>query len=299
MTRLHRLTIPCPSEHRAGEVVDALEAAFAPHPVAAGHLETSDGAWSAEAYYEEPPAAAAIVALLNTALGATANGLAVTIEEMPERDWVAESQRGLSPVRAGRFYVHGSHDRGTAPAGVLAIEIEAGLAFGTGHHATTAGCLEALDKVLRARRFASPLDLGCGSAVLAIAAAKALATPVLATDIDPVAVAVARANAALNGVAPLVRPLVADALSHPAFAARGPFDLVLANILAAPLEAMATPLARHLAPGGIAILSGLLISQARSVAARYRAAGLHIQGRIYKNEWATLTLVAPGALRQK
>jgi ribosomal protein L11 methyltransferase len=214
-----------------------------------------------------------------------------TLRRVDPDAWTAAPQPELAPVRAGRFFVH---DRRHRPAaGGVSIEIEAGLAFGTGHHATTAGCLMALDRAFKQRRFENGLDLGCGTAILAIAAAKAARAQVVATDIDPVAIAVARENAARNAVLPLVAFERADGLRGPAVAARAPFDLVTANILAGPLLRFAEPLAGLTAPGATVILSGLLTGQAARVAARYTAAGFILQDRLVIDEWATLTLTLP------
>ena len=179
------------------------------------------------------------------------------------------SLEGLKPVRAGRFFVHGAHDRGKRRSGELAIEIEAGLAFGTGHHGTTAGCLEMIEQVVRREHPRNALDLGTGSAVLAIALAKLAHIPVLATDIDPIAIKVAAANARLNHVSALVETLTAPGFHHPIFAARAPFDLIVANILARPLMRLAPDMARHIALGGSIVLSGILERQRNAVIAAY------------------------------
>ena len=162
-------------------------------------------------------------------------GEPVTVEPLPDQDWIRQSQLGLAPVRAGRFFVYGAHDAGTVPPGVIPIRIEAGLAFGTGHHETTALCLDALTQLARVRRFRHILDLGCGTGVLAIAAAKLWRVAITATDIDPVAVAVARDNARINREAPFIRAVTADGLVHPAIRTHAPFELIVANILAGPL----------------------------------------------------------------
>ncbi|MBZ0218725.1 MAG: 50S ribosomal protein L11 methyltransferase [Fimbriimonadaceae bacterium] len=203
-----------------------------------------------------------------------------------------ESLSGLAPVRAGRFFVYGRHDKDKIPAGAIPVEIDASLAFGTGHHGTTEGCLLALDEVLTARRFTDVLDLGCGTALLAIAVAKALGVAVLASDIDPEAVRVARENANLNGVGDLVRCETAAGFDHPVFERNKPFDLILANILAGPLIDMASDMAAHMAPGGIAILSGLLIEQSAQVEASYHANGFRVISRLHRGDWAILTLRA-------
>ena len=208
-----------------------------------------------------------------------------------ETDWVAETLRALSPVRAGRFLVHGSHDRDVPRPGDIALEIDAGLAFGTGHHGTTAGCLLALERVLRRGRPHRMMDVGTGSGVLAIATAKATRQRVLATDIDPVAVRVARENARLNGVGSLVRCATAAGFEAPAFDAFGRADLLLANILAGPLKRLAAPMRRHLAPGATVILSGLLPHQRAALVAHYRLQGLALQRADVLAGWLTLTMV--------
>lgn len=206
--------------------------------------------------------------------------------------WAAAPQPELAPVRAGRFFVH---DRGHRPAvGGISVQIEAGPAFGTGHHATTSGCLVALDRALKRRRFANMLDLGTGTAVLAIAVAKAARARVTASDIDPTAVQVARVNAARNAVLPLVTLRHADGLRDPAIAARAPFDLVTANILLGPLMRFARPLAGLTAPAGTVILSGVMADQAARAAARYLSAGFILQHRLVIKNWATLTFVRRG-----
>ncbi len=214
----------------------------------------------------------------------------VEAEILPEIDWVTKSLEGLKPVRAGRFLVHGSHDRNKIRANDLAIEIEAGLAFGTGHHGTTAGCLEMIERVARRERPRNALDLGAGSAVLAIGLAKLARIPVLATDIDAVAVEVARENIRANGVASFVDAVTATGFSHRAIAARAPYDLIVANILARPLMNLAPDMARHLAPGGSLILSGILTRQRRAVIAAY--AGQHFRHvrTLVKGEWVTIHL---------
>ncbi|MBB3999314.1 50S ribosomal protein L11 methyltransferase [Aureimonas pseudogalii] len=211
-------------------------------------------------------------------------------EDLPEIDWMAQVLADLKPVRAGRFLVHGAHDRDRVRSNDLAIEIEAGQAFGTGHHGTTAGCLSMIETVIRRRRPAVALDLGTGSAVLAIAIAKLARVPVLATDIDPVAVAVARENVRANQVHDFVTLATATGFSAPAFRDFAPFDLVVANILAGPLMRLAPVLARHLAPAGDVILSGILARQRNGVLAAYRQQGLFHHQTLRRDEWVTLHL---------
>lgn len=257
-----------------------------------------DGSGTAPAicYLAERPDEAGVGALL--AAAAAAGGTPVpefTIAALPALDWVSESQRALPPVRAGRFYLYGAHVRDPAPVSSIPIRVEAGAAFGTGRHESTAGCLIALSGLARMRRFHSMLDMGCGSGVLAVAMAKLWRSPVLAVDNDPSAVAVTLTNSRINGVAGQVRAARSDGYRGAVVAGAAPFDLVAANILAAPLCAMARPLAARLAHGGLAVLSGLLASQEREVLARHRRAGLCLVGRIKLGDWATLILVRPKA----
>jgi ribosomal protein L11 methyltransferase len=209
-------------------------------------------------------------------------------EVLPDIDWVAHTLAGLKPVAAGPFLVHGSHDREMRKSGRIPIEIEAGLAFGTGHHGTTAGCLETIALVTRRKKPRRILDLGTGSGVLAIGIAKLLRVPVLATDNDPVATRVAAANARLNGVSNLVRTRTAMGLRSDAIHRDGPFDLIVANILARPLIGLAPSVARAIAPGGSLILSGILAGQRRAVVAAY--AGQHFRhvATIWREGWVTI-----------
>jgi len=229
-------------------------------------------------------------------LAAAAGGIkaagALRFERVAAKDWVATSLAGLKPVAAGRFIVHGAHGRGGIPQNRIGVEIEAALAFGTGHHGTTRGCLLALDRMGKSLRGGRAplriLDLGTGSGVLAIAAARAWRRRVLATDIDAAAVRVARANARLNRVGPLVEAVTASGVTAPAIRARAPFDLVFANILLEPLQRLAAPLMEIVAPGGRVVLSGLLTAQANAALAAYRA--LALERRIVLDGWTTLVL---------
>lgn len=211
-------------------------------------------------------------------------------EILPDIDWVTRSLEGLKPVRAGRFFVHGAHDRDQRRQHEISIEIEAGLAFGTGHHGTTAGCLEMLESVVELEHPKNALDLGTGSAVLAIALAKLAHVPVLATDIDPVAVEVAAANAKLNAASDLVETVTATGFDHPVFAKRGPFDLIVANILAGPLIEIAPAMAAHLKAGGSLILSGILDRQHDAVVAAYLAQKFQHVSTIHLEGWVTIHL---------
>ena len=256
-------------------------------------------AWTLDAYFAAPPTADDLAVLY--ALAPSAPAGSAQVEALADADWVTLSQSGFAPVRAGRFVVHTAAHAAAVRASDIGLAIEAGLAFGTGQHHTTRGCLDALDVLARHRgRFglsAAPAriaDLGTGTGVLALAAAKRWPRArVVASDIDPAAVAVARANLRTNGVAlgrrrAMIDLLVAAGADHARL--RGPFDLITANILAGPLIAMAAPVAASLAPGGTLVLAGLLTGQARRVAAAYTARGLRLVGRIDHDEWPTLIL---------
>jgi ribosomal protein L11 methyltransferase len=220
-------------------------------------------------------------------------GRDVHVALLPDIDWIKLSQEGLPPVRAGRFFVYGAHDAGTVPAGVIPIRIEAGMAFGTGHHETTSLCLSAMSELARRRRFANVLDLGCGTGLLAIGAAKLWRRRVIASDIDPVAVEVTRENAAANNERSLVHAVVADGLAHPALAGHAPYDLLIANILAEPLTRLAPSIARALGPGSWLILSGLLRWQENIVLSFYRPHGLVLRAIRRENMWSALVLEKP------
>jgi ribosomal protein L11 methyltransferase len=258
-----------------------------PRALAVTLFEKGSGRFVVEAYYDAEPS----LATVRDALAALGDLGKPVLEAVPDQNWVALSQASLPPVAAGRFVVHGRHDRARVGARRAAIEIEAGEAFGTGHNATTALCLEALDRLVRQRSFESVLDLGCGSGVLAIAAARALPhARVLAVDNDPLATTIARENARLNGVAGRVRVLDAAGFAHPLLRPAAAFDLVLANILPSPLIAFAPAMRRALRPGGIAVLSGLLDHQAREVGAHYRAVGFRALARTSRDGWTVLTV---------
>lgn len=280
-------------ERTASRIVDLLSECLDSDDVAVAAFEQPDGRWDITLYFTAAPDQDAISEMVARAAGQTVAGTLV-FDTVAATDWVKSSLEGLAPVQAGRFMVHGRHDRARVPANKLGIEIEAALAFGTGHHGTTRGCLLLLDRVLRAHTPQRVLDLGSGTGVLAIAAAKMLRRRVLASDIDPQAVLVARDNARLNGVGPLVETICATGLGSPRFAAEGPFDLVLANILARPLRQLAPALAAHLAPCAHVILSGLLPPQADSVAASYRGNGLKIVLRLELDGWSSLLMQRTG-----
>jgi ribosomal protein L11 methyltransferase len=286
-----RLTIDRAAAHAIG---DALTESFDAAAVAAATVEEADGRCSLAVHFRDRPNETAVRALVALAAGpAAANAL--TFEPLAAQDWVRTSLAGLVPVEAGRFVVHGAHDRARVPANRIAVEIAAALAFGTGHHGTTRGCLLALDRIAKRqrRRRGKVLDVGTGSGVLAIAAAKALRRPVLASDIDPRAVTIARDNARLNRVGGFVEVAHATGLDAGRFRARAPFALVFANILLDPLRRLATPMARLVAPGGRVVLSGLLAAQASATLAAYHPRGLVLEQRIALEGWVTLVLRRP------
>jgi ribosomal protein L11 methyltransferase len=285
----HRASFAIGDEQTAKRVVDLLTEVFFEDQAAFAAYERPDGRWGAAIHFAEPPDQALLCELVGNAAGEEI-AQRIAFDTVEAKDWVKASLADLVPVPAGRFVVHGQHDRARVPANKLGIEIEAALAFGTGHHGTTRGCLLLLDHVLKARRPRRVLDLGTGTGVLAIAAAKALQGRVLASDIDPSSVKVARENARLNGTGPLVETICATGFSAPQFAHAGPFDVVLANILANPLRQLAGPMARHLAPSALVILSGLLTHQARSVIAAYRARGLVPVRHLKIEGWSSLLL---------
>ena len=218
------------------------------------------------------------------------SGRTVHVGLLPDQDWIKLSQEGLSPVRAGRFFVHGAHDEGEIPGGMIPVRIEAGLAFGTGHHETTALCLSALSDLARRRRYRNVLDLGCGSGVLAIAAAKIWRCRAIAADIDPVATAVARANVRENNEATRIEVVTADGAIHPRIAETGRFDLVMANILASPLTRLAGQISGCMAPSGVLLLSGLLYWQEDLVLGFYQSRGLRLRRRTRERSWSALVL---------
>src|SRR5260370_30578781 len=288
-----RATFAIGSEQTARRVVDLLTESFFEGQAAIAAYERSDGSWDGIVHFEEAHDQASIRQLVGVAAGDEA-ARDITFDTVEARDWVKATVEDLVPVRAGSFIVHGHHDRSKVPPNKLGIEIEAALAFGTGHHGTTGGCLLLLDSVLKVRRPQRVLDLGTGTGVLAIAAAKALRVKVLASDIDPLAARVARDNARLNGAGDLVETIAAVGFSAPDFAGHGRFDLVLANILANPLRQMATPMATHPAASALVILSGLLPHQAQGVMAAYRARRLVLERHLIVECWRSLLMRRAG-----
>jgi ribosomal protein L11 methyltransferase len=341
------------SQAEARRISDFLTESLDPAIAACAAFEAADGGWQVEVHFVAPLDAEKLRALIALAAGHE-QADALVCEPVAPRDWIAASLAGLPPVYAGRFVVHGAHDRARVPVNRIGIEIEAALAFGTGHHGTTRGCLLALDGLMKQRKklrecaqklHLSPLgrgrppklakrakawrvrgnkslesaipphpdplpigergksnrgigvlDLGTGSGVLAIAAAKMLRTRVLASDIDRRAVRIARANAANNHVAALVESVHAAGLNTPRIVNSAPFDLVLANILLGPLQRLAAPLKRRLKPGARVVLSGLLPAHANAALSAYRAQGLALERRIVRDGWVTLVLIRPAAM---
>jgi ribosomal protein L11 methyltransferase len=252
---------------------------------AAGSAFEAEGGWIAEIYFSAPPDRDAVRA---TVAAASGDGAALSFIEVAEKDWIAASLSGLVPVHAGRFVVHGAHDRMRVPVNAIGIEIEAGLAFGTGHHGTTRGCLMALDALAKRRRPRNILDLGTGTGVLAIAAARLLHRRVLATDIDPMAVRCAHENYGRNRAGGMVETV--HAAGFRGRVAINRVDLIFSNILLGPLLSMAAPLTRCLAPHGYLVLSGLVPAQANAVLAIYRGLGLTLMRRQILEGWVTLLL---------
>ncbi|MDA9207454.1 50S ribosomal protein L11 methyltransferase [Octadecabacter sp.] len=273
-----------PAADAMGEAMERME----PAPTGVGVFEVEDGSglWEVGGYFEAVPDAGAL-ALLEATFGSKP----FAISEVPETDWVAHVRRELAPVEAGRFFVYGSHDADQLPEGRVGLLIDAAMAFGTGHHGTTLGCLRAFDGLLNAgETFADVADIGCGTAVLAMAAARTTDAAVIASDIDPVAVDVAEANMKANGMAGAVNCVTAAGFDEPALSAAAPFDLIFANILKGPLIMLAPDMATHIKPSGHVILSGILNEQADEVVEVYTRSGFNLVTRDEIVDWTTLTL---------
>ncbi|WP_417669895.1 50S ribosomal protein L11 methyltransferase [Roseibium sp.] len=279
-------------ELEAKRIADVLERAFEDdgNPVSIYEASPDGKTWSAEIllFDMEPDDAADCV---RDRVGSDAFAAPLDAEILPDINWVEKSLEGLKPVRAGRFVVHGAHDRDKVPAGVIGLEIEAALAFGTGHHGTTAGCLEEIDRLFSRREYFRVLDLGTGTGVLGIAIARLTRQHVLATDIDPVATLTAAQNAKLNGVGPLVSTFTANGMEDRRFDEFGPFDLVVANILARPLMKMAKSIAAKMTPTAMLVLSGLRVEDGSRILFAYGCQGFYLVRRSEKDGWLTLTLV--------
>ena len=294
----------------ARRIVDLVAESFDAYEVVAGASEDGAGRWIVAIHFRAAPDETVVRALVALAAGAGAAD-ALTFETTGPKHWVKASLEGLTPVTAGRFVVHTAHHRAHVPANRIGIEIEASLAFGTGHHASTRGCLLALDRIATRQRARSRgrstlarlsrgsilkrrprgvLDVGTGTGVLAIAAARALRQPVLASDFDPIAVAIARDNVRLNRAASLVKIVQADGLAARELRRHTPYELVLANIVLGPLQRLAGPIARAIAPDARVVLSGLLREQATAAVASYRSHGLLLERRVPLDGWVTLVL---------
>jgi ribosomal protein L11 methyltransferase len=261
------------------------------HPQALSLFEANEtgSLWRVEAYFGSRDEAEQARAGVGSVFGPAA--CATSIEEVRDTDWVTRSLEGLRPVQAGRFFIHGSHDRALRPVGAVAIEIDAATAFGTGHHGSTRGCLHALDALLRTHAPERVLDVGSGSGILAIAAARALKRKVIASDIDVEAVRITAANAKLNEAT--VTAVTATGTNHRVIRECAPFDLIMANILARPLVQLAPALARITANRGRVILSGLLAEQAPWIASAYRVLGFRREKTFDDSGWVTLVMRRP------
>jgi ribosomal protein L11 methyltransferase len=285
------------TQGRARALTELLGEMLDPTDCAVSAFEAEDGGadapWFVEVFFSEPPDEASILELVGPVLGADVAG--ATFTSVDAKDWVAASLDGLKPVRAGRFLVHGAHDRALACVNDITIEIEAGLAFGTGHHGTTAGCLLAIHRELGRRRPRHVLDIGTGTGVLALAVAKRQKLRVVAGDIDPVAVEVTAQNAKLNGARGLLDLYIAPGVRHAKADRPGRFDLVVANILARPLMRLSRDVSRVLSADGVLILSGLLLRDVPGVLAAYRMQGLFLASHGAREGWATLVLTRHGA----
>jgi len=274
------------NEAAAKRIANLFAESFDPEEVAAAAFESAEG-WKAELHFARKPDRGRVCELLRTA-GADASS--AVFETVAKKDWVAASLEGLKPVRVGRFVVHGAHDREKVGVNQIGIEIEAALAFGTGHHGTTQGCLAAIEQFARKRKPKRTLDLGTGTGVLAIAAARRTRHPVIASDLDPVSVTTARENARVNQAGNFIRFARAAGVNAPLLRANARYDLVLANILLPVLKQLARPVRSLLAPGATVVLSGLLASQANAAASIWRVQGLRLVSRQTLDGWTTLTL---------
>lgn len=269
---------------RLAALVEDLD--IAPYAVGVTEIEDGSGLFEVGAHFEEAPDAIAL-----DLLAAMSGARAFVVSEVPDIDWVAKVRRELAPVVAGRFFVHGSHDADKVPADAEPLLIEAAMAFGTGHHGTTLGCLRALDRmVARGEVRHRVADIGTGTAVLAMAAARVWPGTVIASDIDPVAVEVAQANVDANGLTGRVRCVEAAGFDSPVLAGGVPYDLIFANILKGPLIVLAPEMAAAVSPGGQVILSGLLVEQAEEVAAVYGQCGFNLAEREDIVDWTALVM---------
>lgn len=258
---------------------------------ASAHENEETGEWFFEATCESPPDVESFVELARQTLGEAVDFSVAPID--PEINWVARSLEGLAPVIAGGFYVYGSHETGPVPGGLTPMKIDAAQAFGTGHHETTTGCLEAIDKVLKRRKPRHMIDVGTGTGVLAIALAKRTRSTVIASDIDPISVTTTIENAAQNGVGTQIVALEATGVNHPTIQRNAPYDLIVANILAGPLMALAPAIGKIAQKGAVVILSGILQHQARGVINAYARQGMVLNQKLQRKDWTTLILEMP------
>lgn len=296
----HVMRLRC-DEESARRIAALMVETFDPAEVAAAAFEECasvanwiSGPWVVEVYFGDEPDRSVVRDLVGLAAGPAA-WEGVVFGAVTQKDWVSTSLEGLRPVRAGRFLVHGSHDRERVGRNDLALEIEAALAFGTGHHGTTRGCLLLLDSVLKRRRPRRILDIGCGTGVLALAAARALHAPVACGDLDPVSVAAARSNARRNGLAAYLRPVLAHGADHPALRASAPYDLVFGNILAKPLRQLAQSLCGLASANADLILSGLIACDVAGVLSAYAAQNFFLAERLDVDGWSSLRLRRSGS----
>ena len=258
---------------------------------ASAHENEDTGEWVFEASCDSPPNLEAFAELAQQTLGGAVEFTVAPID--PDINWVARSLEGLPPVTAGGFYVYGSHETGPIPGGLTPMKIDAAQAFGTGHHHTTTGCLEAIDKVLKLKKPRSMIDVGTGTGVLAIALAKRTRLSVIASDIDPVSVTTTIDNATQNGVGKQIIALEATGVNHPTIQQNAPYDLLVANILAGPLMALPPSMGRIAGKGATIILSGILEHQARGVINAYARQGMVLSEKLQRKEWTTLILQIP------
>ncbi len=279
------------SKEQAYKLVDAVMERDDLALTASAHENEDTGEWFFEATCDSPPDLVSFAELAHQTLGSTVEFSVSPID--PEINWVARSLEGLAPVTAGGFYVYGSHETGPVPHGLTPMRIDAAQAFGTGHHETTTGCLEAIDRILKRRRPRRMLDVGTGTGVLAIALAKRTRTTVIASDIDPISVTTTIENAAWNGVRKNIVALEATGVNHPTIAQGAPYDLIVANILAGPLMALAPAMGRITRKGTTVILSGILQHQARGVINAYARQGMVLREKLQRKDWTTLILEMP------
>ncbi|MDR3470448.1 MAG: 50S ribosomal protein L11 methyltransferase [Devosia sp.] len=284
---LTQLSTPLTKE-QAYALVDAVMAGDELALNASAHEDEATGEWVFEATCEAQPDLDSFSELARRTLGGNVEFSVEPID--PSVNWVAKSLEGLAPVLAGGFYIYGSHEAAPVPAGLTGIRIDAAQAFGTGHHETTTGCLEAIDRTLKRRRPRALLDVGTGTGVLAIALAKRLHTRVIASDIDPIAVRTAEQNARDNGVGRFLTVVEAAGLDHRTIATHAPYDLIVANILAGPLQALAPAIGHAAGRGAAIILSGILNEQAQRLITAYHQQAMVLRQRIVKKEWTTLVL---------